>query len=65
MTLGVEQVSAVLRPLPCIQIEVLLRRGQVLEGIQEESERSGGQAIGLHEESGDAGRGDLEAEWVL
>jgi hypothetical protein len=63
MRLEVKHVSALDSTFPCFEVEELLRCGR--ESFHEGAERSAGQAVGLHEESWDAGRGDLETEWVL
>jgi hypothetical protein len=63
MRLEVKHVTALDSALPSVEIEKLLRWGR--EGLHEGAERSAGQAVGLHEESRDAWRGNLETEWVL
>jgi len=63
VTLKVELVPAVFCPPPCIQVAIFLGGGQ--EGVHEKAEKAGGHAAGLHEESRDAWRCDLQAERVL
>jgi hypothetical protein len=63
MRLEVKHVTALDSTLPSVEVEKLLRRRR--EGFHEGAERPAGQAVGFHEESRDAGRGNLETEWVL